>query len=107
MSGAVVEISTTVPDREFGLELGRAAVEAGLAACAQVSGPITSIYTWKNELVEETEWRVHFKSFQRLSSDLEEFIRSRHPYEVPEIIVIDASAVSSDYLGWMTGAARQ
>ncbi len=106
MSGVAVELCTTVPDRELGLELGRAAVGAGLAACAQISGPITSIYTWKGESAEETEWRLSLKTFQRLASDLEAFIRSRHPYEVPEIVVMAAAAVSTDYLDWMTGSTR-
>lgn len=106
MSGVVVDLTTTVPDRELGLEMGRAAVRAGLAACAQLCGPVTSMYAWKGEYVEETEWRLSMKTFQRLASDLEAFIRSRHPYEVPEIVVMAAAAVSTDYLEWMTGSTR-
>jgi uncharacterized protein involved in tolerance to divalent cations len=49
---------------------------------------------------------LSLKTFQRLASDLEAFIRSRHPYEVPEIVVMAAAAVSTDYLDWMTGSTR-
>jgi periplasmic divalent cation tolerance protein len=101
MSDKVVEVITTAPDADIALRIGREAVRAGLCACAQVSGPVTSVYVWKGETCEESEWRLEMKSFSRLAEALEAFIRERHPYEVPEILVREAAAVSTDYLDWM------
>lgn len=106
MSEPVVELVTTVPNPDLGRDIGRGAVKAGLAACAQVEGPVTSIYSWKGVMEEEQEWRIRFKTFRDLVSGLEDFIRTRHPYEVPEIVVLPVSAVSDDYLSWMDGVAR-
>ncbi len=106
MPEPVVELVTTVPNPDLGRDIGREAVKAGLAACAQVEGPVTSIYCWKGALEEEQEWRIRFKTFRDLASGLEEFVRARHPYEVPEIVVLPFSSVSDDYLSWMGGVAR-
>jgi len=55
MSGPVVELVTTVPNPDLGRDIGRGAVKAGLAACAQVEGPVTSVYSWKGALEEAQE----------------------------------------------------
>lgn len=106
MSESVVELVTTVPNPELGRDIGREAVKAGLAACAQVEGPVTSIYSWKGVLEEEQEWRIRLKTFRNLASGLGEFIRARHPYEVPEIVVHPVSSAPEDYLSWMDGVTR-
>lgn len=106
MPEPVVELVTTVPNPDLGRDIGREAVKAGLAACAQVSGPVTSIYSWKGGLEEEQEWRIRFRTFRNLASDLEEFVRARHPYEVPEIVVLPVSSASDGYLSWMAGVTR-
>lgn len=106
MSRSAAELVTTVPDPELGKGIGRAAVEAGIAACAQVEGPITSIYSWKGGMEEAAEWRVRFKTFLDLTPELEAFVRSRHPYEVPEIVISCITALSADYLAWMEGVTR-
>ncbi len=103
MSEPVIELVTTVPNPDLGRDIGREAVKAGLAACAQVEGPVTSIYSWKGDLAEEREWRIRFKTFGDLASRLEEFIRARHPYAVPEIVVFPIRTVSASYLSWMEG----
>jgi periplasmic divalent cation tolerance protein len=41
--------------------IGRAAVDEGLAACANIHGPITAVYRWQGEIVEEPEWVVYLK----------------------------------------------
>ena len=43
------------------MELARAAVEARLAACGQVAGPVASTYWWNDELERAEEWFVFFK----------------------------------------------
>jgi|WetSurMetagenome_2_1015567.scaffolds.fasta_scaffold01997_9 periplasmic divalent cation tolerance protein len=99
-SGDVVALITTLPGREEAIALGRSAVEARLAACAQVEGPVTSVYEWKGVIEQSSEHRLVLKTFARLSAPLEAFLRERHPYEVPEFAT-SGIAVSEDYLSWM------
>ncbi len=97
----VVEVRTTVARREDADRLARDAVEARLAACAQVIGPLTSHYHWKGVLERTDEWRCSFKTSRRRWPDLAQFLRQRHPYELPEIVMLPLTG-SDEYLGWIT-----
>jgi periplasmic divalent cation tolerance protein len=76
-------------------------VEKKLDACAQILGPISSIYRWKGNIEEAKEWLFIFKSRRSLFQRLEEGIRSAHPYEVPEIVSLSIESGSRDYLNWL------
>jgi periplasmic divalent cation tolerance protein len=52
---------TTTAKRAVADRLARGAVEARLAACAQVDGPVTSYYHWEGKLESAEEFRVWFK----------------------------------------------
>lgn len=99
----VCQVIVTVPDREAALVLGRSAVEARLAACAQVGGPIRSVYRWTGAVEEADEWTVVFKTTADRYQGLEGFVRDNHPYEVPEILCTPVSAGNPDYLEWVAG----
>ena len=47
---------TTVDSHEVAQSIAASAVRARLAACAQVVGPITSVYWWNSAVHREQEW---------------------------------------------------
>ncbi|GHE61165.1 hypothetical protein GCM10018782_39280 [Streptomyces griseoaurantiacus] len=92
----------TTTDSEAGArELARGAVEARLAACAQISGPVTSVYRWKDAVETAPEWQVLFKTTPPRYAALEDHLRAVHPYETPEIIATPVVRGSADYLRWV------
>jgi periplasmic divalent cation tolerance protein len=95
------QVQVTVGDHEAALTLARSAVEARLAACAQVSGPIRSIYRWQGELEEADEWTVLFKTTLSRYREIEEFINEHHSYEIPEIVCIPIAMGNPAYLAWV------
>ena len=101
-----VQVQTTIDSRERALELARAAVEARLAACGQVLGPVESTYRWKGRIEVAGEWLCLFKTRSELSDRLERFIAERHPYEVPEIVVLPVERCSEAYGDWIDQEAR-
>jgi uncharacterized protein involved in tolerance to divalent cations len=56
-----LQVQTTTDSRAEAMELSRAAVEARLAACAQVAGPVASVYWWDGGLERAEEWLVLLK----------------------------------------------
>src|ERR1700745_1560965 len=52
-----LQVQTTTDSRSEAMELGRAAVEARLAACAQVAGPVASTYWWEGGIERAEEWQ--------------------------------------------------
>lgn len=94
---------TTLPSREEADRLAAGAVEAGLAACAQVEGPIRSHYTWEGERQSEEEWRVALKHAASRADDLQAWILSRHPHAVAQWLAVEAVAVAPAYRAWVLG----
>ena len=57
-----IQIVTTTARREEADRIARMLVEERLAACAQVSGPITSTYHWQGKIETSEEWQCRAKS---------------------------------------------
>ena len=98
----VLTVTTTTSTREEAEMMAQRCVEEGFAACAQVAGPLTSIYRWQGEMHNELEWKISFKTFGSLEARLSKMVRELHSYDVPEILSTRAEGVSEDYLDWMT-----
>jgi periplasmic divalent cation tolerance protein len=96
-----IQVFTTMDKEEDARRIGRSMVEKRLAACAQILGPITSIYRWKDKVEEAKEWLCILKSRKSLFQGLEQGIRGVHPYEVPEIVALPIESGSREYLSWL------
>jgi periplasmic divalent cation tolerance protein len=96
-----IQVVTTTPLREEAERIARELVEARLAACAQVVGPIASTYRWQGKIETAEEWQCWVKTRGELFARIEEAIRRTHPYEVPEILAVPVVAGSAAYLGWL------
>ena len=96
-----LQVQTTTDSRAEAVELAQAAVEARLAACAQVAGPIASTYWWEDGLEKAEEWLLLLKLPADLFDDLSAFLTERHSYDDPEIIALPIVAGSQSYLGWV------
>ncbi|MCH0540658.1 divalent-cation tolerance protein CutA [Streptomyces sp. MUM 203J] len=98
---AVLTVLTTTDSAAKAEALARGAVEARVAACAQVSAPVTSVYRWQGAIETAEEWQVLFKTSQARYAALEAHIRARHDYGTPEIIATPVVRGSADYLEWV------
>jgi periplasmic divalent cation tolerance protein len=96
-----LQVQTTTDSRAEAMELSRAAVEGRLAACAQVAGPVASMYWWDGSLERTEEWLVLLKLPADRYDDLAAFLTERHSYDEPEIIALPILAGSPAYLAWM------
>lgn len=98
---AIVEVTTTLPDDILADDIAEVLVERGLVACAQVIGPVESTYCWHGVLEQSSEYRLTLKTTQERISEVVGLIRSRHPYEVPEISVKSYDWVLEEYARWV------
>lgn len=95
-------VYVTASDEEEAMRLGEAAVNARLAACANVF-PIRSCYRWQGRLEKAVESVLILKTREELVPALEREIRSRHSYQVPAFLVIPLSHVEAEFARWMDG----
>jgi periplasmic divalent cation tolerance protein len=105
-SGEYLQVQTTTDSRAEAMELARAAVEARLAACGQVAGPVASTYWWNDELERAEEWFVFFKLPADRYEALAAFLAERHSYDEPEILATPFAAGSASFLSWITDETR-
>ena len=96
-----IEIQITTATEEEAIRLGNVLVEAKLAACAQISGPIQSIYIWEGAKESAREWVCCLKSRESLFSELVEVVRKHHSYQCPQIVAVPILTASDDYLQWL------
>ena len=101
METKAIKVYTTVDDKAKAQELAALMVEKRLAACAQVSGPISSTYWWQGQVETEEEWQCIFKTRQDLFEKLENAVKAAHSYDTPAIIAIPLVGINRDYLEWL------
>ncbi|MGA7278528.1 MAG: divalent-cation tolerance protein CutA [Desulfocapsaceae bacterium] len=94
-------VTTTCESREDGELIARSVLEKRLSACVQISGPVLSSYWWEDKITSATEFLVVMKSERGLFEQLSDTIRAVHPYEVPEIIAVDITAIDTPYKQWL------
>ena len=72
-----------------------------LAACINITGKVTSLYWWRDEICEEDEVLLIIKTRTELFERLRARIEELHEYDVPEIVALEASEVNEPYLAWI------
>ncbi|MCX6993946.1 MAG: divalent-cation tolerance protein CutA [Kiritimatiellaeota bacterium] len=104
-TNAIAIVQTTVASRQEAQRLAGLMVKARLAACVQVT-PIHSTYRWHNKVEQSAEWLLAAKTRNARTKALMAFIRHHHPYELPEIMVVNAAQVLPAYRQWVLQATK-
>ena len=91
-----------------GEELANVLVREQMAACVNIVEKVRSIYVWKGQLCNEEEVLLFLKTPANKGSALCARLKELHPYEVPEIIVLDFrdDEGNPDYIEWVSAAVR-
>ena len=96
-----VLVYSTFPTPEVAEDVGRALVEARLAACVNILPPMRSIYKWKGKTESADEQLLLIKSACERFPALMARVRALHPYELPEIVAVPIADGLPDYLAWL------
>jgi Uncharacterized protein involved in tolerance to divalent cations len=97
----MIELHVTFADMESARALSRRAVEARLAACANILPGVTSIYRWQGRIEEETETLAILKTSDEQAGALARFVADNHPYETPAIVRHENVTANESYLDWI------
>ena len=96
-----VLILVTTGARDDAERLGEALVVEHLAGCCSVVPTVHSIYYWDGRLQREHEALLLVKTLESRAEAVQEFVRSRHEYELPEILQVPIEGGSSSYMTWL------
>src|SRR5436190_17744645 len=97
----IVVALTTVPADFDAPALARAIIDARVAACVNILPAVRSVYRWQGAVEEALEQQLVIKTTRESVDALWKALKERHPYEVPEFIVLPVVDGNPAYLEWV------
>jgi len=94
-------VLSTCPDAGTAETVARALVDERLAACVNLVPGVRSIYRWQDAVEQADEILMVIKTTAANVDALTARVAQLHPYEVPEVIALEAEGVSDAYLAWL------
>lgn len=86
--------------------LARTVVSRGLAACANILGPMTSVYEWDGAVREESEWLIILKTIVERKEELTKLVGELHGYDCPCVVYLPISDGNPAFLQWVDAQCR-
>lgn len=99
-----VVVFMTASHKEEALKIVRRLLSERLIACANIVGPVSSLFWWKGKIGEASEFLVIMKSRKDLFKRLSKRVKETHSYEVPEVIALPVTEGLPSYLEWMSAS---
>lgn len=99
-----VVVFTTVGASFDARDLARTLVELRLAACVNIVDRIFSVYRWEGEVAGDGEQLLVIKTSDERVGALREELLRRHPYQLPEFVVLPVAEMSDPYAAWLFDA---
>ena len=97
----LIEIRINCPDTETALRIGERLVAARLAACANIGGPIDSIYRWRGSIERAREVPLTVRTRAVLFDAVAAEAAALHPWEVPAITAGALADAAPSYAAWI------
>ncbi|XP_066189155.1 protein CutA homolog [Sylvia atricapilla] len=91
----------TCLNEQIARDIARAIMDKKLAAYVNILPKSSALYFWKGELEESTEILLLVKTRTSKIGDLTNYIRSIHPFEMPDIISLPIDRGNPPYLRWI------
>jgi len=92
---------TTLPGDFDATALAQDLVGSGHAACVNIIPGLKSVYTWEGVPQVDQEQQLVIKTTEHQVDALWEALSERHPYDVPEFLVVPVIDGSEEYLNWV------
>jgi len=96
---------SSCPDASTAQHIASTLVEEGLAACVSLLPGVSSVYRWQGQVEHATETLLLIKSAAPVAL-LGERLRALHPYELPELLAVEARSGLPAYLDWVIANSR-
>ena len=100
-----VVIVSTFPSKQSVTGIANKLVKKKLAACVNMT-KISSVYTWKGKVENQSEYLALFKTTKKNQSTLKKELKKIHPYDVPEIAEINVESINQPYMKWLVDSTN-
>lgn len=99
-------VMVTTANREEAEKIAWGLLDEKLIACANVIGPVSSLFWWMGKVEKAEEYILLMKSRLDLFEKLSERVKALHSYEVPEIIALPIVKGSKPYMEWLDSSLK-
>jgi periplasmic divalent cation tolerance protein len=99
----VLMVYMTAPDVAVAGTLADALVEGRFAACVNMLGAITSVYSWEGKIERGGEVAMMAKTTRAKFPALEALVKKHHPYACPCIVGWPLAEGHQPFLDWVRG----
>jgi periplasmic divalent cation tolerance protein len=107
LQNTYVIVMVTTASKQEAEKIAQRLLDERLIACANIIGPVSSLFHWSGKTEHAEEYLIFMKSRKDLFEKLEKAVKALHSYEVPEILVIPIVGGSKAYLDWLGGCLLQ
>ncbi len=91
----------TLPDKQTAISVARSLLGERLIACANIHGPVASLFHWKGKPEEAEEYVLIAKTSEARSNEVIARVKALHPYECPAILCLPVEAGYTPFLDWV------
>ena len=100
MNSGYLIVFTTSPKKNAE-EIAAHIITNRLAACANIISGVKSFFWWEGKIDSAEESLLIIKTRKKLFAKLKKAIKSKHPYDVPEIAAFPLALGNKEYLEWI------
>jgi len=101
LQNAYIVVMVTTANKQEAENIAQRLLKERLIACANIIGPVSSLFHWIGKIEKAEEYLIFMKSREDLFDKLAETVKALHSYEVPEIIALPIVDGSKAYLDWL------
>jgi periplasmic divalent cation tolerance protein len=94
-------VLVTASSKKEAENISQKLLEQKLIACANIVGPVSSLFHWGGKVERAEEFLILMKSRLDLFDAVSERVKALHSYEVPEVVALPIVAGSKVYLDWL------
>ncbi len=101
MEKAYIIVMVTTASKQEAEKIAQRVLNERLIACANIIGPVSSLFHWSGKIEKAEEYLIFMKSRKDLFEKLAENVKALHSYQIPEIIVLPVIGGLKAYLDWL------
>ncbi|MAK61172.1 MAG: divalent-cation tolerance protein CutA [Ponticaulis sp.] len=102
----VILIRVNCPSENLAASLAEACVKGHLAACANIEGPVRSLYHWDGAVESGEEYVLWLKTRADRWTDIESLVSALHPDDTPAILAIPCVSANAGYEAWLSDICK-
>ncbi len=99
-------VYTTTNNKNVSTKIAKQLLKLKLSACVQIISNVDSYYSWDNKIEFSNEYLLVIKTNSKNISVVIKEITNLHNYEIPEVVVVEATISNRKYNDWFNKIMR-